>query len=421
VTGAGTAMPHGSGARAFYGWRVVGASFAVLTLAFGAAYAFPAFFDPLAREFPGSRGNIALVFAVCGFLFFVVGAGAGPLADRIGSRPVVSAGVLLVGAGLVLASFGQTLWQVLFAFGLGVGFGVGLAYVPAVSPVQRWFVRQRGRASGFAVAGIGVGTFIGPLLATGIMRIGDWRLAWLAIGIGASILGLIAAQFLIDAPDRVGQRPDGDAAPASAASAVPVGWSLRPALTTRPFILLYAAILASSVPLFVPFVHIVPFARDLGISPETAVLLASLIGVGSIAGRFGLGSLADRFGRRPTLVAMFLGLTLMLGLWLIARTPWPLAVFALVYGACYGGFVALVPAVIIDYLGTRNAGAIIGALYTSVAPGTLIGPPLAGYAFDLWGSYTSPIVVAIAFMALATIITYVAPDPAKWRAAHPPR
>jgi MFS family permease len=414
-------MPHGGGARAFYGWRVVGASFAVLTLAFGAAYAFPAFFDPLAREFPGSRGNIALVFAVCGFLFFVVGAGAGPLADRIGSRPVVSAGVLLVGAGLVLASFGQTLWQVLFAFGLGVGFGVGLAYVPAVSPVQRWFVRQRGRASGFAVAGIGVGTFIGPLLATGIMRIGDWRLAWLAIGIGASILGLIAAQFLIDAPDRVGQRPDGDAAPASAASAAPVGWSLRPALTTRPFILLYAAILASSVPLFVPFVHIVPFARDLGISPETAVLLASLIGVGSIAGRFGLGSLADRFGRRPTLVAMFLGLTLMLGLWLIARTPWPLAVFALVYGACYGGFVALVPAVIIDYLGTRNAGAIIGALYTSVAPGTLIGPPLAGYAFDLWGSYTSSIVVAIAFMALATIITYVAPDPAKWRAAHPPR
>ena len=98
-----------------------------------------------------------------------------------------------------------------------------------------------------------------------------------------------------------------------------------------------------------------------------------------------------------------------------------LAIFAVIYGACYGGFVALVPAVIIDYLGTRNAGAIIGALYTGVAPGTLIGPPLAGYAFDLWGSYTIPIVGAIAFMALATAITYVAPDPAKWRAAHPAR
>lgn len=412
-------MPHGESVRPFYGWRVVGASFAVLTLAFGAAYAFPAFFDPLAREFPGSRGNIALVFAVCGFLFFVVGAAAGPLADRIGSRPVVSAGIVLTGAGLVLASFGQTLWQVLLAFGLGVGFGVGMAYVPAVSPVQRWFLRRRGRASGFAVAGIGVGTFAGPLLASAIMSVGDWRLAWLAIGIGATVLGLVAAQFLIDAPDRVGQRPDGDAAPPAGAATAPVGWALRPALTTKPFVLLYAAILASSVPLFVPFVHIVPFARDLGIGEGTAVLLASLIGIGSIAGRFGLGSLADRLGRRVTLAAMFLGLTLMLALWLVSRGAWQLAIFAVVYGACYGGFVALIPAVIIDYLGTRNAGAIIGTLYTGVAPGTLVGPPLAGYAYDLWGSYTIPLALAIAFMALATLITYAAPDPAKWRGAHP--
>jgi MFS family permease len=405
----------------FFGWRVVGASFAVLTMAFGAAYAFPAFFDPLAREFPGSRGNIALVFAVCGCLFFVVGAAAGPVADRIGSRPVVSAGLLLVGAGLILASFGQTLWQILLAFGLGVGLGVGLAYVPAVSPVQRWFVRQRGRASGFAVAGIGVGTFGGPLIATAIMGVSDWRTAWLAIGIGVAILGVLAAQFLIDAPDRVGQRPDGDAAPPAGTAAPPPGWSLGPSLTTKPFVLLYAAIFALSVPLFVPFVHIVPFARDLGISPATAVLLASLIGIGSIAGRFGLGTIADRLGRRNTMIVMFLGLTLMLAFWLVARNAWLLAIFALVYGAFYGGFVALIPAVIIDYLGPRNAGAIIGALYTSVAPGTLAGPPLAGYAYDLWGSYTIPLVVCIALTALATLITFAAPDPAKWRAAHPPR
>jgi MFS family permease len=408
-------------ARAFLGWRVVGASFAVLTLAFGAAYAFPAFFDPLAKEFPGSRGNIALVFAVCGCLFFVVGAGAGPLADRIGSRPVVSAGLLLVGAGLVLASFGETLWQVLLAFGLGVGFGVGLAYVPAVSPVQRWFLRQRGRASGFAVAGIGVGTFLGPLIATGIMELAGWRTAWLAIGIGAAILGVFAAQFLIDAPDRVGQQPDGDGAPAQGAAGPPPGWTLKPALTTKPFVLLYAGIAAISVPLFVPFVHIVPFARDLGISQPTAVLLASLIGIGSIAGRFGLGAIADRLGRRTTMIAMFLGLTLMLAFWLVSLNAWLLAIFALVYGACYGGFVALVPAVIIDYLGPRNAGAIIGALYTCVAPGTLLGPPLAGYAYDLWGSYTIPIAGSIALMALGTLITSAAPDPAKWRAANPAR
>ncbi len=412
-------MPHGEATRGFLGWRVVGASFAVLTLAFGAAYSFPAFFDPLARAFPGSRGNIALVFAVCGCLFFVVGAAAGPVADRIGSRPVVSAGALLIGAGLVLASFGQTLWEVLLAFGVGAGLGVGLAYVPAVSPVQRWFLRQRGRASGFAVAGIGVGTFGGPLLATAITDVADWRAAWLAIGIAVAVLGILAAQFLIDSPERVGQQPDGDAAPPPGTAAPPGGWALRPAFTTKPFLLLYAAIGALSLPLFVPFVHLVPFARDLGISQGTAVLLASFIGIGSIAGRFGLGTIADRLGRRTTMSAMFLGLTAMLAFWLVSGNAWMIGVFALVYGACYGGFVALVPAVIIDYLGTRSAGAIIGALYTSVAPGTLIGPPLAGYAYDLWGSYTIPLAVASATMGLAALITFALPDPAKWRAANP--
>jgi MFS family permease len=290
-----------------------------------------------------------------------------------------------------------------------------------VSPVQRWFLRQRGRASGFAVAGIGVGTFLGPLLASAIMEFAGWRTAWLAIGIGVAILGVFSAQFLIDAPERVGQRPDGDAAPAEGPAGPPPGWTLKPALTTRPFVLLYLGIAAISVPLFVPFVHIVPFARDLGISQGTAVLLASLVGVGSIAGRFGLGTVADRLGRRATMLATFLGLTLMLAFWLLAANVWLLAIFALVYGACYGGFVALVPAVTIDYLGPRNAGAIIGALYTCVAPGTLLGPPLAGYAYDLWGSYTIPIVGSVALMALGTLITMAAPDPAKWRTANTAR
>jgi MFS family permease len=425
-------VPHGSAvteaARPFHGWRVVGASFAVLTLAFGAAYAFPAFFDPLAQAFPGSRGNISLVFAVSVALVFIVGALAGPAADRLGSRRVVGTGIVLVGAGLAAASFGETLWQVLAAISIGVGFGVGMCYVPAVTPVQRWFVRQRGRASGFAVAGIGVGTFAGPLLANALMGIGDWRTAWLIMGAGVAALGLVAAQFLINSPDKVGQRPDGDAdrsgtasPPTTPAPAVPAGWTLKGALGSGPFLLLYASMVALSVPQFIPFVHIVPIARDLGISQSTAVLLASLIGVGSIAGRFGLGSLADRLGRRATLVAVYAGLTLMLALLLVSTTAWQLGIFALVYGACYGGFVALVPAVVIDYLGTRSAGAIIGALYTSVAPGTLLGPPLAGYAYDFWGSYTIPLILAIAFTGLATLVTFMLPDAARWRAAHAPR
>ena len=74
------------------------------------------------------------------------------------------------------------------------------------------------------------------------------------------------------------------------------------------------------------------------------------------------------------------------------------------FGVFYGGFVALAPAVVIDYFGAQNASAFIGILYTSVAFGTLIGPSAAGYAFDLSHSYTLPIVISGCAYVLATAI-----------------
>lgn len=101
---------------------------------------------------------------------------------------------------------------------------------------------------------------------------------------------------------------------------------------------------------------------------------------------------------------MFVGMGLSFAIWLFAVSFWPLVAFALVFGIFYGGFVALSPAVVIDYFGARNASSIIGILYTSVALGTLIGPTAAGYAFDLSHSYTLPIVASGCAYALATAI-----------------
>ena len=47
--------------------------------------------------------------------------------------------MILTGAGLVAAGFARTLIEVYVAYGLGIGFGVGLAYVPALGAVQRYF------------------------------------------------------------------------------------------------------------------------------------------------------------------------------------------------------------------------------------------------------------------------------------------
>ncbi|UVE66628.1 MFS transporter [Burkholderia pyrrocinia] len=411
-------MNRPGASRLFYGWYVVAAAFAVTFVGFGSAYTFSAFVESLQRDFAASRGQISLVFSLAGFLYFGFGIVSGPLADRFGSRRLAVAGMLLTGGGLAAAGAAHTLLQVYVAYGLGVGLGVGCAYVPAVGAVQRWFVRRRGFASGLAVAGIGVGTLVMPPLASALIAHVGWRGAYFTLAVLAVVLGAGMSLLIENDPRGRGLLPDGDAAgdggqkagasvAGKAATSVHAGATVREAVTSRPFASLYAACLVCSFGVFVPFVHLVPYALDHGIAPSTAVLLLGAIGVGSTAGRFFLGGLADRFGRRASLLAMFAGMAVALVAWAGAGTVATLAAFALVFGVFYGGWVAVLPAVVMDYFGGRNVSAIIGILYTSVAFGTLIGPAAAGFIYDAGGGYLVPILAsavanAIAFAIVAT-------------------
>jgi MFS family permease len=390
--------------RIFYGWFVVLAAFAVTFVGFGCAYTFSAFVESLQRDFGASRGSVSLVFSLAGFLYFGLGIVSGPLADRLGSRGLAVAGMILTGLGLAAASRARSLAEVYAAYGIGVGLGVGCAYVPAIGAVQRWFVRRRGFASGLAVSGIGVGTLVMPPLASLLIGSLGWRGAYLALGALAAVVGGGLALLIENDPRDRGLGPDGDPPPSDAPPARPQGNSVRDAIRSWRFISLYAACLICSFGVFVPFVHLVPYAGDHGVAPASAVLLLGVIGVGSTAGRFFLGGLADRMGRQRSLFLMFTGMAVALAVWVIATDLWSLAAFALVYGVFYGGWVAVLPAVVMDYFGGRNVSGIIGILYTSVAFGTLIGPSAAGFAFDLGHSYTVPILASAGANIVAAIV-----------------
>jgi MFS family permease len=404
----------------FAGWWVVAGAFVCMMVGFAVAYSFASFFRPLEVEFGARRGETSLVFSIAAFLYFLLGFPAGLIGDRLGPRPVVSGGLMLVAAGLVVTSQATALWQVYLGYGLGVGVGVGFSYVPSVAAVQRWFVRGRGIASGLAIAGIGIGTLLGAPLAAELIAVIGWRNTYLVLA-GVAALGAVVAGSLVRrGPEHYGLGPDGDTPTSAVSGGQLPGLSVGQAMRTRPFWLIYAGAMLLSFGLFAPFVHLVPYARDMGLGENFGVWLIALLGVGSTVGRFLFASVTDWLGRRRSFALMYAGAGLMLVVWSQSTSGPALIFFALMFGAFYGGFVAIAPSLAADYFGPRALGSVIGALYSGVAFGALLGSPAAGFAYDFFGSYTGAILSAAGLCTVSLILTLLAPEPKYWLATRRP-
>lgn len=389
--------------KLFQGWYVVLAAHLLLALIFGGAYSFGAFFSQIQTHFDVGHFSVASVFSLTAFIYYAVGVFSGSLADRISTRVVVCAGIVCMALGFFLASLAaNSLLTFLVCFCLLVGLGVGLVYVPTVTAVQRWFIKHRSKASGLALAGTGVGTFVGPTAAGLLMQQFSWETTMQIFAVAILVVGLLASSLVRSNPQELGLLPDGLASSErSAHPAAPIGMRLAQAVRTGRFWWYFAAIFFGSVGLFLALVHINPYALQFGISATQANLLIGLIGIGNISGRLFLGSMGDRMGALRLLVVLTVVLVLLNLLWLTAHTFTTLALFALCFGVANGGCISLYPSVAAGWFGTTNLGAILGALYISVGLAALIGGSGAGLLFDLYQSYTASIILG----ALCTLLS----------------
>jgi len=375
-----------------YAWVVVWATFVCLAVIFGVSYSFAAFFESFAVEFSAQRADVSWIFGLSGFVYFVLGAGGGMLADRFGPRIVCSAGMALIALGLLATSWATSLLAVYVSYGLLVGLGIALVYTPSIASVQPWFTTRRGLAGGIASSGVGAGTLLVPVLVA--MAIGPmpWREAMQVLALGVLVLGLLAAALLRRAP----------AAPSSGSGGSATGLSLRETLSTPTFRWFYLATVLASPVMFIPFAHVSASARDLGLGEAFAVGLVGLIGVGSLVGRFAIGVVADRLGRAQTLVLMQLSMGASYVLWGAAGGQGLLLVFALWFGLSYGSIVSLLPAICMDYFGGKSVASVVGTLYSGAALGNLLGPVLAGAVFDHSGHYLGVMAVCGVLSLCAT-------------------
>lgn len=369
------------------GWRQVLAAFITLVALFGVAYSFGAFFGSMADEFGASKGLVAGLFSISTFLYFTLGIFTGRIADRIGARPVMIVGAIVMALGLLATSRVNSIWLGFATYGIGVGSGVACGYVPLVASVGGWFEQKRTMALGIAVAGIGLGTLLGAPIANALIDAYGWRTTYVIFAFGSLVM-ILGASLLVRRP------------PTQMADARPLGEVIR----LPVFLVLYASMALLSLTLFTPFVFLAEYAKDNGIGSGAAAVLIGLIGLTSILGRLSLGALAGRFGAVRLYQTCFLVLSLSYVLWLIAGDSYPiLAMFVIIMGTAYGGFIALAPAVAAMSFGPNGLGGVLGALYTAAGLGGLIGPPITGAIIERSG-YSAAIFSAMIIGLISTAI-----------------
>ena len=395
----------------FRGWVIVGGAFLVLFSAYGAQYSFGVFFSALLEEFHWSRASLSGVFSLYASLYCVVGFPAGRLTDLWGPRVVIAAGGLFLGSALAGMSLVTQLWQPYVLYGGVAALGMGTAYIPCNTTVVKWFVRRRGLAVGLASSGGSVGTFLLPPLAQLLVSAVGWRTAYVVFGAAIFVVLNVVARVMRRDPESVGLHPDGAPAPI-AADPVGRGWPLARAMRTRAFWMLGAAFSATWIPVFVPLVHLVPFARDLGYSPLTGASVVSTLGIGAVAGRLVMGGVSDRIGRRTAVgIAMVLQGIAFLGFLLAGRGVALLFGTALVFGYSYGAISTLFPAIVGDFFGRGQAGALVGFLFALAGAMAGWGPLIAGAIYDATGGYDLTWMAAACLNVLALALLALSRPP----------
>jgi MFS transporter, OFA family, oxalate/formate antiporter len=369
--------------------------------------AFGVFLPILSETFGWSRGAISVAVSLNLLIGGLLGLVLGTIADRRGPRVPLTVTVAMAGAGFGLASTVNSLWQFYLFVGVLGGVGMSGFYVLSATTISRWFTRRRGLALGIVLMGFNLGYMTGgPLAAWLIERVG-WRGAYVALGTAVLVVGGLAS-LIVRYP-----------AVSPVASSQPVGRAASSGVEFRRAIgesrlwLLCVSWLLQGFVLLTLSVHIVPYARDRGVSLESASLALTAYGIGAALGRLGFGGAVDRFGTVATMRLCFVVELLALVPLLIAPRQGVLLLLFLGFGLGFAGADTVFTRSVPEVFGLRAVGAIMGILTLGWRAGAALGPAAAGFIHDATGSYAIPFGVAppavVIGFALFTCATRAAP------------
>ena len=338
----------------------------------------------------------------------VAGFGWGALSDRIGARPVVIMGAVLLGVGLFIASNAPNILVFQLSYGALVGASGSAFFAPLTSATLGWFDKNRGLAISLASIGGGVAPMIFSQLAA--MLIQDHGMAHRHADYRHHRDHPPPALSLLVRSAPVAGAP---AATTVASPGAAKGIDFSPPRTPQ-FIVLAVTFLfccgAHSGPIF----HTVSYAMILcGVNLSAATNLYSIEGVAGLFGRLICGFLADRYGPRKVIVG---GLALQaVGIYsyiYVSQLP-HFYILAAVLGIVYGGVMPLYSVLAREYFSQSVMGTVLGAAGITSSLGMAFGPVAGGWLYDTYGTYHWLYIASAAVGVAAALLALAFPPPNK--------
>lgn len=295
-----------------------------------------------------------------------VGALVGPLLDMGYMHHVIVVGIVLTTIGMVCTAFCNQYYQFILAQGVTVGIGAGCCFYPSITVPPQWYGPQhRTIALGIVSTGSSIGGVIFPVIFEYVQMSGGFRWAVLTIALLLLVVDVFAV-FVI----RLKTLPSS-----------PRAILALEMFQERDYKILCLIFFLGFIGLYIPVFFVQSYASEIPSFPSSLVIwMIPILMAASGVGRVVPNIIAEQMGNVNTFLPVIVGLVILSFSWIgVKSSAGGLVVFALIYGFFCGGFVSLVPPVIVSTApNMQKLGTRIGMALTCGSFGVLIGNPVAG-------------------------------------------
>jgi len=364
-----------------YRWIIVAAGGLLGCVAIGGMFSLPVLLQPIARDTGWSVAGVSSAMTI-GFLAMAFTSMIwGTLSDRIGPRPVVLTGSIVIATSLVLASRATSLIEFQLLFGLLLGAATAAIFAPMMATVTGWFDTHRSLAVSLVSAGMGMAPLTMSPLVAWLATSHDWRTTMQIIAVVVAAI-MIPVAFLVRRPPALagGTAPSGDAGPQPE-------MSIAQAVRSPQFIILLATNFFCCATHSGPIIHTVSYAISCGIPLIAAVSIYSLEGLAGLGGRIVFGLLGDRFGAKRVLVLGLLAQAFGALAYVFVRELAAFYAVAALFGFIYAGVMPLYSVLARENFPLKIMGTVIGGTAMAGSLGMAMGPVAGGLIYDTFASY----------------------------------